>query len=413
MRLLVLVPFAPRLDAWDGGGRVTAQLVLALARRHEVALLCVRSREDRETDPAIAAELALLHEAVRPPVADGPRARWSTRARNGLGMVRGRPRRATAARLPELERVLARTVAEWRPDVVQVEFEEMAPYVFGLPHPPPRVLTVHDPGVAAARERARAARGTRRLLRTGDLLAWRRLTRRAFASVDAAVVFTDRDRRRADEDADGVRLETIPLGVELPEAPLDPTGRGEEILFVGSYFHEPNLDAARRLVRTIFPQVRERRPAARLTLVGPRPPPELRALDGDGIEVTGAVPDVTPFLDRAAVVALPLRLGGGMRVKVLEALAAGKAVVCTPLAAEGLALTDGVHVLLAGDDEELAATVVRVLEDGELRRRLGGNARRWAAENLSEEARVEAYERLYDALAPVSPTSSATPPRRP
>ncbi len=152
------------------------------------------------------------------------------------------------------------------------------------------------------------------------------------------------------------------------------------MLFVGSFGHPPNIDAAIRLARGIFPGVRARVPEATLEIVGDAPPQAVRRLAGEGIVVTGRVADVRPHLDNAAVVAAPLRLGGGMRVKVLESLAAGKAMVATPRAVAGLGLEPGTHALIAESDGELSDALVSLLGDPELRRRMGRAARSLAAE---------------------------------
>jgi glycosyltransferase involved in cell wall biosynthesis len=110
------------------------------------------------------------------------------------------------------------------------------------------------------------------------------------------------------------------------------------------------------------------------------------------------VPDVAPYLDAAAVVAVPIRLGGGMRVKVLEALAGGKAVVTSRLAAEGLDLEDGAEVLFAETDDEFARAIERLLGDRALRVALAGRAGAWAARRVDPAARIAAYERIYARL---------------
>src|SRR2546422_10461962 len=98
--------------------------------------------------------------------------------------------------------------------------------------------------------------------------------------------------------------------------------------------------------------------------------------------VTGPVPDVTPYLDRTAIVVVPLRLGGGMRVKVLEALAAGKAMIASPLAVEGLAVVDGEHAVLAETDQQFCDAIVQLLADPARRAALAGSARAWACAHL-------------------------------
>ena len=110
------------------------------------------------------------------------------------------------------------------------------------------------------------------------------------------------------------------------------------------------------------------------------------------------MPDVTPYLDRASLVVAPLRRGGGMRVKVLEALAAGKALVASPLAVEGLDVTDGEHCVLADGDQEYVDAMERLLLDPDRRAALAVSARRWALANLGWERSVAAFEDLYHRL---------------
>jgi glycosyltransferase involved in cell wall biosynthesis len=115
--------------------------------------------------------------------------------------------------------------------------------------------------------------------------------------------------------------------------------------------------------------------------------------------VHGSVPDVTPYMDRAAVVVAPLRIGGGMRVKVLEALAAGKALVVTQRAAEGFEAQPGAHLLVADDEDQIVEALVQLLLDPHRRRRLAEEARRWAESRLGWDEGVAAFEELYESLA--------------
>ena len=150
------------------------------------------------------------------------------------------------------------------------------------------------------------------------------------------------------------------------------------MLFVGNFLHAPNIDAAMRLTQSIFPLVRRARPDAQLVIVGPEPPAALQSAGGDGVTITGPVDSVVPYLDAASVVVAPLAQGGGTRVKVLEALAAGKAVVASRRAAAGLDVVDGRHILLADDIGEFAAAIVRLLNDEKARIALARGAREWA-----------------------------------
>src|SRR5207247_6493381 len=116
--------------------------------------------------------------------------------------------------------------------------------------------------------------------------------------------------------------------------------------------------------------------------VGQEPGDQVRALAGGAVAVHASVPDVTPYLEQAAIVVAPIRMGGGMRLKVLEALAAGKAVVASALAAEGIEAHAGEHFLLADDDDQLVEALIALLRNPERRIALGRSARAWAEQNL-------------------------------
>src|SRR6185437_10214292 len=214
------------------------------------------------------------------------------------------------------------------PDVVEIHLQAMAQYVLiparrGIA----RILVDYDPGSAWATDLLRGTKGLRRLPRRLEVSAWRRYERRTRPRFDAIVVFADRDLAAVQASAGHTPVTRIPLAVDVPDRPLAPEGSGQPtILFVGGFAHPPNADAARWLAASIFPRVVQRVPDARLELVGNEPGDGILALGGGRVSVHGSVPDVTSYMDRAAVVVAPLRIGGGMRVKVLEALAAGKAL---------------------------------------------------------------------------------------
>jgi glycosyltransferase involved in cell wall biosynthesis len=393
-RILVCTPFPPRLDARHGG-KATSQLLLRLADRNDVALLTLTTPGGDRVDREIAERCAHVEE-----VALADRGRVPRRLIWGLGILRGVPPWAMDCRSADYTRALERLLDEWRPDLVEVHFQAMAQYV----EAPARrgvatILVDYDPPSAWALEMLRTTRGPRRLVRRLEVAAWRhneRTTRRRF---DAIVVFAERDLREIEPTAGKASLVRVPLAVEIPARPLDPQGSDPPaVVFVGGFAHPPNVDAALWLAKTIFPRVLERVPDARLDLVGHEPGEEVRALARGSVAVHASVPDVTPYLDRAAVVVAPIRLGGSMRMKVLEALAAGKALVATPRAAEGVDAVAGKHFLLAEDEDELVDALSEFLLDRERRVELAENARAWAECNLGWERGVEAFEQLYDML---------------
>jgi glycosyltransferase involved in cell wall biosynthesis len=393
-RILFLLPFAPRLDARHGG-RTTAGVVARLAERHEAGVLCLRAPDEEPVDAVIRERCTFVEEVAAPPAASGPRA-----ARVLFGLAGGRPIQVTDSASGDFTRRVRALAGEWPADVIHLELERMAQHL-GAPagEEAVRVLVATEAAGSAADEIARAARGPRRLVRALDARAWRLYEREALRRVDGVVCYTDRDRGKLAALAPGLPMETIPLVTELPQRALDPAGASPpEVLFVGGFGHPPNVDAAVRLARSVFPAVLERCPEARLYLVGDKPPPAVTRLAGARVVVTGRVDEVEPFLARAAVVVAPLRLGGGTRVKVLEALAAGKAVVASQRAADGIEVVDGEHLVVAESDDELAEATARLLADERARTRLGARAREWATAELDWNRTVRAYEAFYSRL---------------
>jgi glycosyltransferase involved in cell wall biosynthesis len=390
LRLLVVVPSPPRLDARDGGARAIGGLVARLAARHSVALVAVKADDELGVDDVLRKACSAVEEI---PIRSSGSI-WSrvlTRFRIRVALVRGSPTWASVRMAPTLGPRLQELANSFRPDILQLEYR-ITGAVLPLPGwTTPTVVVEHDP---AGPEDAQSWLRTRLERR-----AWRSLGRSTFSVADAVVVFTERDRREIAELSGATSVVRIPLGCELPHPAADPVGADPpRILFVGSFVHAPNIDAAVWLAEEIIPAVTARFPSAWLQIVGSSPPAEVNALVRRGVAVIGDVPSISPYLDDAAVVAAPIRQGGGMRVKVIEALAAGKAVVATPLALEGLDVRHGEHVLVAETAAEFADAVVALLADAGRRAELAMAARRWAEDHLDPDTQVRAYERLYASL---------------
>jgi glycosyltransferase involved in cell wall biosynthesis len=399
LRILFLLPFAPRTDARHGG-RALAHVLAALAPRHEIRVLHLRSSAEGPADDLIRTRGGVVEEISVSPLPASPAGRTLRAVRVIASLLRGRPLQVfdfDSRRFAARVRVAA---ADWQPDIVHIELEAMAQYLSSLDGSrAARVLAAHEPSATTAREVFDASRGADRLLRFLDLRAWEKFSRRALPRVDRILVFTDQDARALERFAPGVPATVIPLRVPAPSEPLDPVGVDPPTaLFVGGFGHAPNVDAAERLATAIFPTVHANLPDVVLEIVGDKPPHAVRALARDGVRVAGAVPDVTPYLDRAAVFIAPVRVGGGMRLKVIEALAAGKAVVASPLAVRGLDVRDGEHVLLAETDAEFADALTLMLSNAEDRAALAARAREWACTHLDVSQTVFTYENLYASL---------------
>lgn len=250
-------------------------------------------------------------------------------------------------------------------------------------------------------------------VRQGKLRARLRLpiTRRfesfMFTPYDRTVVISAADRDMLRHLQPALNIDVIPNGIELERFQPRHSGRdGGALLFVGNYEYPPNQDAVRALVEQVMPQLREITPQARLQLVGLNPPDWMRALANDYIEVVGSVPDVRPYLARATAFVCPLRIGAGLKNKVLEALAMGIPVVATPLSVDGIQVQNGESAIVAPVDR-MAEESARLLRDDALRERLSRNGRALVEAEYSWERTADSYERLYDEIC-----LSKSPPGR-
>lgn len=394
-RILFLSPFPPRRDGMHGSSIAAARAVLAIATQARVALICLRADDEPGTDPETAAICEHVVE-VRRESSLAARLAYTLRA-----VATGRPAWVECWRSEAFRRELRRMAADWKPDVVQFELNVMAQYRDAVPAIP-AVLTIHEPPAAAAAELLVRSGFANRLRLRREERAWRRFDAGVMPSFQGIVCLSERDAAVVQPACGGVRVEVIaPAGVPRNVSFAD----GETILFAGNFMHPPNADAALWLAREILPLVRTRRPAARLTIAGASPPREVRALASDHVTVTGMVPSMEPFVRDAAVVALPLRLGGGVRMKALEALGAGKAIVATALAVEGLDLTEGREYVRAETAAEFAGALGALLGDHARRRRLGTAAAAWAEAVNSPQrlgARWSAVHAAATSAAPVS-----------
>ena len=198
-----------------------------------------------------------------------------------------------------------------------------------------------------------------------------RYERAAVRRFDHVLAVSEADKAAMIGMTDIARISVVPTGVETNA--FTPAAAGEPepiVLFLGSMDWEPNIDGVQYFIETMWPAVRAAVPRARFQVVGRNPAASIRRLASDDVEIVGTVPSVIEYLHRAAAVVVPLRIGGGTRLKIYEAMGAGKAVVSTTIGAEGLDYNDGRDILIADTPTAFAARVIEVLRDGQRRRSL-------------------------------------------
>lgn len=198
---------------------------------------------------------------------------------------------------------------------------------------------------------------------------------------------SENDKNAFARSIDTNRITVIPTGVDTEYfRPVGGDGgRPHELVFTGAMDWLANVDAILYFARDILPLIRREIPHITITVAGRLPSPRLLALAhaDKQIRVTGSVDDIRPYIGKASVYVVPLRIGGGTRLKIFEAMAMGKAIVSTTIGAEGLPVTDGKEILIADSPESFAHTVVSLLRQPEQRRQLGLSARRLVEQKYS------------------------------
>ncbi|HJQ69739.1 MAG TPA: glycosyltransferase family 4 protein [Blastocatellia bacterium] len=204
---------------------------------------------------------------------------------------------------------------------------------------------------------------------------------RAVNRFDHVIAVSEKDRENMARMTGRARITVVPTGVDLKAYGQQPRNEPQEplLVFTGSMDWEANIDGVEHFCSEIWPRVLKAVPRARFRIVGRNPHPRVRALASESIEVTGTVPSVIDHLREAAVFVVPLRIGGGTRLKIYEAMAMGKAVVSTSVGAEGLDVEDGRDIMLADTSPAFADSIIKLLCDRQARERLECAAARLAA----------------------------------
>lgn len=237
----------------------------------------------------------------------------------------------------------------------------------------PTVLFQHNVETFLWRRQAQCEhQWLKKLLFTMEAVKTKRYETATIMKFQNVIAVSETDRRLM-ASAASVAITVVPTGVDLQQfratSPVKP--RGHEVIFTGSMDWEANVDAMQYFCNKIWPRVLSAVPDAKFLIVGRNPHSSVKKLACDSVEVTGTVPSVIEYLKSAAVVVVPLRIGGGTRLKIFESMAMGKAIVSTAIGAEGLEIHDQQDIVLADDPPVFADWVVRLLRDEGLRERIG------------------------------------------
>jgi glycosyltransferase involved in cell wall biosynthesis len=386
----------------------TLHLMLHLARRHRLTYIA----RGQEGPAAIREATAFLHDrGIETVIVDSPLPRKSGPAfalRLAANLLSPLPYSAASHHCAPLCRAVADYAARHSVDLWQFEW---TPFVWTLPRSrrwrsglvgpaAPRVLMAPNVDTLIWQRYHETERHPLKRWYIGN--QWRkfeRLERRVFAEVDRVVTVSAEDAALVRTQFGVDRVDVVENGIDAPYfADVRAAGRSGTLLFLGSLDWRPNLDAVSLLLDTIFPAVRSAIPDARLVVVGRNPPAWLaqRIRGLEGVELHGDVPDVRPFLAASGALVVPLRIGGGSRLKILEALACGLPVVSTRVGAEGLALEAGRDLVVVDSVEQMAPTLVECIRDPQRARRLAESGRGLVLERYDWEALAGKLEAVWE-----------------
>jgi polysaccharide biosynthesis protein PslH len=353
------------------GGQIrTLEMLRQMHRRHEIHFVAFENPREPE-GPARAREYCTKAYPIRLDVPPRRSLRFAAQvARNLLASL---PLSVTRYESPEMRRVMSRLMAD-NFDSVVCDFLTPAP---NIDDPGRCVLFEHNvETVIWERHAETAPNGVMRSYMRGQARRMFEYEGEVCRSVRHVVAVSSKDAERFREMFGLTAVSTVDTGVDVeafarPAAP-EPMG---DLVFTGSMDWLPNIDGVAWFVEEVMPRVWRERPECRLAVVGRTPPARIRELGKDPrVRITGTVPEVTPYLWGSKAAVVPLRIGGGTRLKIFEAMAAGIPVVSTGIGAEGLQVEDGRHILIADEAEKFAALCLRLLDNSEERRAIASAA---------------------------------------
>lgn len=379
----------------DTGGKIRSfSLLKELATRHEMSVFTFYPTQSNDRHPELQ---AFCKEVVLVPLVLPDRATLADMLAYAKNIVTPIPYPMAKYCRPETARRLQDWLGSHTYDVIICDYLITAA-VIPWEAPCPKIIFTHNVEAMIWERHWRISRNP-----FFKLISWREYRTMAHVEqmylqkADHVLTVSDADRSFFATIVDAEKITTIPTGVDVEyfspasETPGDPP---QSIVFTGSMDWLPNEDAIVYFCEEIFPIIRQKALEVRLLVVGRQPTQRLQALAASHpeIRVTGTVPDIRPYVRDASVYVVPLRIGGGTRIKIFEAMAMGKAVVSTSLGAEGLPVTNGQDIILADAPEVFAAAVLRLLANPEEQERIGKAARQLVERQYSWSAVTDVFD---------------------
>ena len=309
---------------------------------------------------------------------------------------------------------MAETIAEMvqkdRYDFVIGEYSVMGQFIHNNPLLPPvrRIVSVHECYyLARLKAFGHSSIGLGKLKEAINLKGLKKYEFDMYRHADKVLTLTHQDKKKLLDILPELDIAVVPHGVDVEDFSFsDIKGRERSVVFVGNYLHYPNVDAVLYFYQEIWPRIKSEDAGIKFNVVGQDPPPEIQTLSqDDAVIVTGRVDDVRPYLKKGRVFICPVRLGGGFRGKILEAMAVGTPVVSSPLGAEGVPSVQGENIIVADNPEEFAKGILDLMNNDILFERISKKARKLVEEKFAWQKGVEVMEEVLEKMMKKNPSA--------
>jgi sugar transferase (PEP-CTERM/EpsH1 system associated) len=382
----------------DKGGKIrTYQMLKHIKRAHDVTYLTFVSREDSPESLEQSAEYC--HRLALTPRSETRKNGIQFYGDLALNLGSKLPYAIQKYRSAEMRQAVDRELSGRNHDVVVCDF--LVPSInLSRDRRCPAVLFQHN--VESMIWRRHYEVQTNRIKKAFFRSQWQKMywyEREACRSFDAVVAVSQNDREQMREEFELAQVYDVPTGVDTEFfRPMGAAREPFELVFTGSMDWMPNEDAILYFIEKMMPRIARWNPQVTLTIVGRNPGERLKALAESNaqIKITGRVDDVRPYVDKASAYIVPMRVGGGTRLKIYEAMAMGKPVISTTVGAEGLPVRDGKELLIADQPEDFAQAVIRTLGDSHSAAKMGERARALVCERFGWERAAQAFMQVCE-----------------
>jgi glycosyltransferase involved in cell wall biosynthesis len=390
MKILMIAHLVPY--PLHGGVRIrNFNLLKEASRRHEIHLFAFTQKAHQSDDDTLRESL----DAIRPychhlEVFEIPtdRSPWRWYALLLMNLLSSVPYSAWRYYSRDMAAAIRRHVREHRFDVVEFGTVALARFAPLVPDAP-RLMVHHNiESQLLLRRSKHVPRLTERIYLAFQAAKLRRYERKTAPWFVRHTTCSEQDRQALTSIAPGVRAVVVPNGFDTDYfKPVETPMEENSIVFVGSMGWFPNLDGMLYFRNEVWPLLKVQVPDVKAYVIGTEAPPELKrfSTQDNNFRLLGFVDDIRPIVARSAVFAVPLRVGGGTRLKIIEAMAMGKAIVSTSVGCEGIEVTHGDNILIADTPSSFAESIACILTDPDLRCRLGAHARKTASEKYTWE----------------------------